>query len=126
MCSTKGQNSPGQVEMRVLIMFECRRRARHQGWTSNRNLLEWACVILYHAFITLAVVLVIVGVITVENADGPPQPQHSVWLKVGISMVWVLWAVLVGWTIATLVSKTRELGSKKFHHGAVVSRLITA
>ncbi|KFY02097.1 hypothetical protein V490_00638 [Pseudogymnoascus sp. VKM F-3557] len=75
----------------------------HEARARNPNLnqkLEWFLIIQYHLTVILAMVLVIIGIVKLQDGDS----VGTVLMKVGMGIVLALWAILAIWTLLSFRS----------------------
>ncbi|MCJ1292779.1 hypothetical protein MMC34_004332 [Xylographa carneopallida] len=77
--------------------------------------LEWALVIQYHLVVSVALALVIVGVINLQS--GIITTTTSVLLKVAAAILIVCWAALVLWTGVSMRKQGRDTSAKGYAEG---------
>jgi hypothetical protein len=97
------------------LTYMHRRRARNP---KLNNKLEWFLVIQYHFLISAAMVLIIIGIIRLENGTDL-SPSDSIYLKVGFAVIVICWAVLMTWALLSL--RQRPADATTYVHGTQVS-----
>ncbi|MCJ1323195.1 hypothetical protein MMC15_008549 [Xylographa vitiligo] len=92
--------------------------ARRARSPSIGRKLEWALVIQYHFAVSVALVLIIVGVINLEG--GTITTTTSSLLKVGAAILVVCWAALVLWTRVSMNEQGKDMNAKGYANGTKV------
>jgi heme exporter protein D len=102
-----------------ILTKKYRRRARN---AKLRNKLEWFLVIQYHALVSIATGIIIIGLMRVYNLqDNLPT---SVYLQVGMGVLLLCWVLIFGWAFFSLpIPEFRDLAV--FTEGTKVSPLLT-
>ncbi|MCJ1417932.1 hypothetical protein MMC32_004277 [Xylographa parallela] len=89
--------------------------ARRARSPSIGRKLEWALVIQYHGAISVALVLIIIGVINLE--DRTISTTTSTLLKAAAAILIVCWAALVFWARVSMRKKGKELNTAGYAAG---------
>ncbi|MCJ1399121.1 hypothetical protein MMC11_002323 [Xylographa trunciseda] len=88
------------------------RRARNP---SLGRKLEWGLVIQYHFAVTIALILIIVGVVNLEN--GTLNTTTTSLLQAGAAVLIVCWAALVLWTRLSMREQGKDLDATAYTDG---------
>lgn len=73
------------------------RRARNPNL---RKKLEWFLVINFHVVASLAVILVVIGIVNSEKNHTAPSSSHII--KIGLVVVFLCWTTLFAWSLYSL------------------------
>ncbi|MCJ1433824.1 hypothetical protein MMC27_003189 [Xylographa pallens] len=89
--------------------------ARRARSPSLGRKLEWALVIQYHAAVSVALVLIIIGVINLE--DRTTSTTTYALLKAAAAILIVCWAALVFWTRVSMRAQGKDLNTPGYAAG---------
>ena len=70
----------------------------------------WVLVLLFKAIVLGAIALLAAGGSALQGTD--PKPSSFTLVKVGIAIMVVAWAVLVGWTVQTIYTARAGVKSR--------------